>query len=161
MHRPYLLSDPNSNFPRRRPTREITFDHSPAGLKIGRFPAFDYFGDGGFYLLDAPAVSLPLSNPLFHQNLTKIITPPARNRTHVRPRPHHRHPFNLHLHGRRHMPPHGRTAPKPLPPPLSSQDGIHDILPSRPLPLSLPLGLRDRAVLHPRSKRERGEPGVC
>ncbi|KFZ02731.1 hypothetical protein V501_09471, partial [Pseudogymnoascus sp. VKM F-4519 (FW-2642)] len=37
-----------------RPTREITFDKSPAGLKIGRFPAFDYFGDGSFYLLDAP-----------------------------------------------------------------------------------------------------------
>ncbi|KFY20562.1 hypothetical protein V493_07652, partial [Pseudogymnoascus sp. VKM F-4281 (FW-2241)] len=44
-----------------RPTREITFDKSPTGLKIGRFPAFDYFGDGSFYLLDAPGVSLPSS----------------------------------------------------------------------------------------------------
>ncbi|KFZ03110.1 hypothetical protein V502_11228 [Pseudogymnoascus sp. VKM F-4520 (FW-2644)] len=37
-----------------RPTREIKFDQSPTGLKIGRFPALDYFGDGSFYLLDAP-----------------------------------------------------------------------------------------------------------
>ncbi|OBT64379.1 hypothetical protein VE03_05757 [Pseudogymnoascus sp. 23342-1-I1] len=37
-----------------RPTRELTFDHSPTGLRIGRFPALDYFSDGSFYLLDAP-----------------------------------------------------------------------------------------------------------
>lgn len=30
---------------------EIAFD---TGLKIGRFDSFDYFGDGSFYLLDAP-----------------------------------------------------------------------------------------------------------
>lgn len=30
---------------------EITFDQ---GLKIGKFKAFDYFGDGSFYLLDSP-----------------------------------------------------------------------------------------------------------
>lgn len=34
-----------------RNLREISFDH---GLKIGEFPAFDYFGDGSFYLLDSP-----------------------------------------------------------------------------------------------------------
>jgi glyoxylase-like metal-dependent hydrolase (beta-lactamase superfamily II) len=34
-----------------RELREITFS---TGLKIGRFNAFDYFGDGSFYLLDSP-----------------------------------------------------------------------------------------------------------
>ena len=34
-----------------RNVREISFD---GGLKIGRFNAFDFFGDGSFYLLDAP-----------------------------------------------------------------------------------------------------------
>ena len=32
---------------------EISFDQTP-DLKLGRFRAFDYFGDGSFYLLDAP-----------------------------------------------------------------------------------------------------------
>ncbi|KAI1087240.1 beta-lactamase-like protein [Rostrohypoxylon terebratum] len=34
-----------------RVVREIAFE---AGLKIGRFDAMDFFGDGSFYLLDAP-----------------------------------------------------------------------------------------------------------
>lgn len=34
-----------------RELREITFE---TDLKIGQFPAFDYFGDGSFYLLDSP-----------------------------------------------------------------------------------------------------------
>jgi glyoxylase-like metal-dependent hydrolase (beta-lactamase superfamily II) len=34
-----------------RNLREITFD---THLKIGKFPAYDYFGDGSFYLLDSP-----------------------------------------------------------------------------------------------------------
>ena len=34
-----------------RELREIAFTQ---GLKIGRFDAFDYFGDGSFYLLDSP-----------------------------------------------------------------------------------------------------------
>ncbi|PSN67422.1 Metallo-hydrolase/oxidoreductase [Corynespora cassiicola Philippines] len=34
-----------------RNIREIKFD---TGLKIGQFPAHDYFGDGSFYLLDSP-----------------------------------------------------------------------------------------------------------
>jgi glyoxylase-like metal-dependent hydrolase (beta-lactamase superfamily II) len=34
-----------------RELREITFNQ---GIKIGRFNAFDYFGDGSFYLLDSP-----------------------------------------------------------------------------------------------------------
>ncbi|CZT12469.1 uncharacterized protein RCO7_07698 [Rhynchosporium graminicola] len=34
-----------------REAREIAFD---SGLKVGRFDAFDYFGDGSFYLLDGP-----------------------------------------------------------------------------------------------------------
>ncbi|TLD28150.1 hypothetical protein PspLS_04295 [Pyricularia sp. CBS 133598] len=36
-----------------RNLREITFD-GPQALKIGSFPAYDYFGDGSFYLLDSP-----------------------------------------------------------------------------------------------------------
>jgi glyoxylase-like metal-dependent hydrolase (beta-lactamase superfamily II) len=35
-----------------REVREISFDE--AQLKIGQFGAFDYFGDGSFYLLNAP-----------------------------------------------------------------------------------------------------------
>ncbi|EED22576.1 conserved hypothetical protein [Talaromyces stipitatus ATCC 10500] len=34
-----------------RVVREISFE---SGLKIGRFDAFDFFGDGSFYLLDSP-----------------------------------------------------------------------------------------------------------
>lgn len=35
--------------------RNVTeIDIQGAGLKVGRFDAFDYFGDGSFYLLDAP-----------------------------------------------------------------------------------------------------------
>jgi glyoxylase-like metal-dependent hydrolase (beta-lactamase superfamily II) len=34
-----------------REMREIAFTH---GIKIGNFDAFDYFGDGSFYLLDSP-----------------------------------------------------------------------------------------------------------
>lgn len=33
---------------------EIEFD---SDLKIGNFAAFDFFGDGSFFLLDAPGVS--------------------------------------------------------------------------------------------------------
>ncbi|PTB59875.1 hypothetical protein M431DRAFT_70982 [Trichoderma harzianum CBS 226.95] len=35
-----------------RVVREISFDNT--GLRVGRFDAFDYFGDGSFYLLNAP-----------------------------------------------------------------------------------------------------------
>ncbi|KKK20297.1 hypothetical protein P175DRAFT_0439724 [Aspergillus ochraceoroseus IBT 24754] len=42
-----------------RKVREIDFAaDSPQICKIGRFNAFDYFGDGSFYLLDAPGHSL-------------------------------------------------------------------------------------------------------
>ncbi|KAK3938540.1 beta-lactamase-like protein [Diplogelasinospora grovesii] len=33
---------------------ELNFDTHPHPLKIGRFKAVDYFGDGSFYLLDSP-----------------------------------------------------------------------------------------------------------
>jgi len=36
------------------PVREISFEKEGKGLTIGRFNAFDYFGDGSFYLLDSP-----------------------------------------------------------------------------------------------------------
>lgn len=40
---------------RGRNVREISFTDS--SLRLGRFRALDYFGDGSFYLLDAPGVS--------------------------------------------------------------------------------------------------------
>ncbi|KAK3380737.1 hypothetical protein B0T24DRAFT_520037 [Lasiosphaeria ovina] len=39
-----------------REVREIDFSVRP--LRVGRFDAFDYFGDGSFYLLDAPGHSV-------------------------------------------------------------------------------------------------------
>lgn len=45
-----------------REVREIDF--STLKLKIGRFDAFDYFGDGSFYLLDAPGHTLGHINGL-------------------------------------------------------------------------------------------------
>ena len=33
---------------------EIRFDEGPDSLKIGKFPAMDYFGDGSLFLLDSP-----------------------------------------------------------------------------------------------------------
>ncbi|RDL29819.1 Uncharacterized protein BP5553_10684 [Venustampulla echinocandica] len=36
-----------------RNLREVEFS-GPQSLTIGRFPAYDYFGDGSFYLLDSP-----------------------------------------------------------------------------------------------------------
>ncbi|KAL9025868.1 MAG: hypothetical protein Q9196_005383 [Gyalolechia fulgens] len=37
-----------------RPVHEVDFQNDSRGLRVGRFPAIDYFGDGSFYLLDAP-----------------------------------------------------------------------------------------------------------
>jgi glyoxylase-like metal-dependent hydrolase (beta-lactamase superfamily II) len=39
---------------RGRNLREIEFDRGEGALAVGEFPAFDYFGDGSFYLLDSP-----------------------------------------------------------------------------------------------------------
>lgn len=41
-----------------RNVREIHFSDDSDGLKIGRFRAHDYFGDGSFYLLDTPGHSI-------------------------------------------------------------------------------------------------------
>ncbi|KAK5132797.1 hypothetical protein LTR08_008598 [Meristemomyces frigidus] len=41
-----------------RNVREIDFEKEGNGLKIGRFSAMDYFGDGSFYLLDTPGHSV-------------------------------------------------------------------------------------------------------
>ena len=40
------------------PVREIDIKASGSGLKVGRFDAYDYFGDGSFYLLDTPGHSV-------------------------------------------------------------------------------------------------------
>lgn len=39
---------------RGRPLREIDFEGQGSTLKIGPFRAFDFFGDGSYYLLDTP-----------------------------------------------------------------------------------------------------------
>lgn len=41
-----------------RNVRELDFAKEGKGLKIGRFNALDYFGDGSFYLLDTPGHSI-------------------------------------------------------------------------------------------------------
>jgi glyoxylase-like metal-dependent hydrolase (beta-lactamase superfamily II) len=41
-----------------RNVREINFSDGSDGLKIGRFRARDYFGDGSFFLLDTPGHSI-------------------------------------------------------------------------------------------------------
>lgn len=41
-----------------RRVREVDIQGEGKGLKIGRFHAFDYFGDGSFYLLDTPGHSI-------------------------------------------------------------------------------------------------------
>lgn len=48
IHRNPLTADTSG-----RNLREIDFD-GPNATKIGRFRAFDYFGDGSFFLLDSP-----------------------------------------------------------------------------------------------------------
>jgi len=57
-HMPGYPQNPDStlmqtDFEGRR-VREIDFGKEGKGLKIGRFNALDYFGDGSFYLLDTP-----------------------------------------------------------------------------------------------------------
>ena len=42
---------------RGRHVREVDFQADGVGLKLGDYNAFDYFGDGSFYLLDCPGVS--------------------------------------------------------------------------------------------------------
>lgn len=41
-----------------REVREVNIKDQGKGLKIGRFHAYDYFGDGSFYLLDTPGHSI-------------------------------------------------------------------------------------------------------
>ncbi|KAI4112409.1 MAG: hypothetical protein LQ345_006438 [Seirophora villosa] len=58
-HQPAYPTDPSSPIldsdTAGRPIHEINFrERGKPGLHIGRFPALDYFGDGSFYLLDAP-----------------------------------------------------------------------------------------------------------
>ena len=45
----------NLKLTRDRHLREISFDQQKM---IGKFPYYDFFGDGSFYLLDVPGVSL-------------------------------------------------------------------------------------------------------
>lgn len=41
-----------------REVREVDIKGEGKGIKIGRFHAYDYFGDGSFYLLDTPGHSI-------------------------------------------------------------------------------------------------------
>jgi len=54
-----------------REVREINFS-GPGTLNIGRFRAFDYFGDGSFYLLDAPGHAIGHLS-----GLARVATSPA------------------------------------------------------------------------------------
>lgn len=40
-----------------RNLRQVNFEEESNGLEIGGYRAFDYFGDGSFYLLETPGVS--------------------------------------------------------------------------------------------------------
>jgi glyoxylase-like metal-dependent hydrolase (beta-lactamase superfamily II) len=66
-----------------RELREIEFSK---GLKVGNFDAFDYFGDGSFYLFDSP----------WPCNWASMCTCTSNVFTR-----------QLHPHGRRRMPPRG------------------------------------------------------
>lgn len=57
---------------RGRNLREVNFDTDSNGLRLGRFQAIDYFGDGSFYLLDAPGVGNPLVFAAFANKVTSI-----------------------------------------------------------------------------------------
>jgi hypothetical protein len=48
---PIILTD---HVIRGRKVREIDFSSDPSSLKAGSFRALDFFGDGSFFLLDAP-----------------------------------------------------------------------------------------------------------
>jgi hypothetical protein len=50
-----------------RRIRQIDFENESKGLKIGDFRAFDWFGDGSFYLLETPGVRI--IQPLFLERL--------------------------------------------------------------------------------------------
>lgn len=47
------LSAAHAGRTRGRNLREIDFEGA-GSLRIGKFPAVDFFGDGSFYLLDSP-----------------------------------------------------------------------------------------------------------
>lgn len=49
-----------------REVQEIDFSNS--NVKIGRFTAFDYFGDGSFYILDSPGHTIGHINALARTN---------------------------------------------------------------------------------------------
>lgn len=72
--------------------REIEFDLK---IKIGKFSAFDFFGDGSFFILDVPGVSRSSTpkkkkkkEPRLQQFYTKFVFP-ARDGSYLRPCSHH------------------------------------------------------------------------
>lgn len=78
------------------PVREINFDDAP--LEIGRFKALDYFGDGSFYLLDTPGVSL--KEDILISALTDYNSfTSAYCRSHVCSLPNHNLTRHIHLPG--------------------------------------------------------------
>lgn len=52
-----------------RTLRQINFDDDDNTSTIGGMPAFDFFGDGSFYLLHAPGVSTKILCPPFSQSM--------------------------------------------------------------------------------------------
>ena len=74
-----------------RPIREINFDDT--ALKLGQFKALDYFGDGSFYLLDSPGVSIR-ALPIISATVKR---PSAHYRSHVCSLPNNNLTRHIHL----------------------------------------------------------------
>ncbi|KAF2232483.1 Metallo-hydrolase/oxidoreductase [Viridothelium virens] len=106
----------------------IELSFSPNPLKIGRFDAFDYFGDGSFYLLSTPGhtighlCGLARTTPSPPPSSTSTSTPPtfifmAGDACHLggefRPTSYLPLPTTLHLHP--HSQPSTRLSPSPCP----------------------------------------------
>lgn len=113
---------------RGRNVREISF--TDPSLRLGRFRALDYFGDGSFYLLDAPGVSpclpiyiIPTPHPLGISamkvySLLRLIRngKTACNRSFMCALPYYHVPRHLHIPWRRLLSPRGRVSPYTVPP---------------------------------------------
>lgn len=102
---------------RGRPLRGIDFA-TDGVLKLRRFDALDYFEDGSLYLLNAPGVRYPVSQPRRFRvvlrsvsNETNVLST-AHYRTHLRTGSHHTN--DLHFYGRRRLSALRRVSPNQI-----------------------------------------------
>lgn len=89
-----------------RRTREIKFSH---GIKLCGMSAFDFFGDGSFYLLETYGVCIC---PRWRTKPKELTTFIAHNWTHVRPSENNAR--YVHSDGRRRLPSPKRVATKQI-----------------------------------------------